>query len=70
MSTPIPASSSSRLLTRQQAAEYLGVNTQTLAVWASTGRYGLPYAKVGAKALYFRADLDAWLESRTRTQTV
>ena len=69
MSTPIPASSSSRLLTRQQAAEYLSVNAQTLACWASSGRYGLRYIKVGAKALYRLEDLDAWLESRTRTQT-
>ncbi len=57
------------LVTRQEAAEYLGVNKQTLAVWASTGRYGLPYVRVGAKALYRVSDLDAWLASRTRTQT-
>ena len=30
------------LLTRDQAAEYLGIAPQTLAVWATNGRYGLP----------------------------
>lgn len=57
------------LRTRVQAAEYLGVATQTLAVWASTGRYDLPFIKVGRLAKYRQADLDAWLESRTATQT-
>jgi excisionase family DNA binding protein len=53
------------LLTREQAAEYLGIAPQTLAVWASTGRYSLPMIKVGRCARYRRRDLDKFLESRT-----
>ncbi len=60
---------SSSLLSRQRAAEYLGMAPQTLAVWASTGRYGLRFIKVGRIAKYRKSDLDAWLDSRTATQT-
>lgn len=59
----------SRLLSRAEAAEYLGIGVQTLAVWASTGRYGVPFIKVGRRAMYRQADLDAWLASRTATHT-
>jgi hypothetical protein len=54
-----------RLLSRVEAAEYLGVRAQTLAVWQSTRRYQIPCAKVGAKAMYRLSDLDKWLASRT-----
>ena len=53
------------LLTRTEAAEYLGVKPQTLAAWHVTGRYGLPVVKVGRAARYRLADLDRWLASRT-----
>jgi excisionase family DNA binding protein len=56
---------SSTLLTRQQAAEYLGVRAQTLAAWASSKRYGLPMIRVGRSIRYRRADLDRWLDART-----
>lgn len=56
-------------LNRKSAAEYLGVTEGTLAVWASTGRYRLPFIKVGRKVFYTLADLDAFLESRVQTQT-
>lgn len=57
------------LLTRPQAAEYLGVAVQTLAVWACTGRYGLSFIKVGRSVKYRKSDLDMWLADRTTTQT-
>jgi len=56
---------SDNLLTRQQAAEYLGLRRQTLAAWASTGRYGLPFIRVGRKVRYRQSDLDRWLRERT-----
>lgn len=59
------STSSPALLTREQAAEYLGVQVQTLAVWATTGRYALPFIRVGRLVKYRRSDLDAFLESRT-----
>jgi excisionase family DNA binding protein len=55
----------STLKTREQAAEYLSVREQTLAVWASTGRYSLPYVKVGRAVRYRLSDLDAFLARRT-----
>jgi excisionase family DNA binding protein len=59
----------SDLLTRNQAAEYLGVSPNTLAVWASTGRYPLPFVRVGRSVRYRRSDLEKFLESRTVTHT-
>lgn len=65
----MPVADLSPLLSREKAAEYLGLQPQTLAVWASTGRYDLPYIRVGRSARYRQSDLDAWLESRSRTHT-
>jgi excisionase family DNA binding protein len=47
---------------RAEAADILGVAHQTLAVWASKKRYGLPYVKVGRCVRYRIADLHAFLE--------
>lgn len=54
-----------RLLSRQEAAEYLGVKPQTLAVWATTKRYDLPYVKVGRLPKYRLSVLNAFLERNT-----
>ena len=59
----------SPLLTRAEAAVYLGVKIQTLALWASTGRYDLPFVKVGRLSKYRQSDLDEFLERNTQTQT-
>lgn len=53
------------LLTRKQAAQYLGLKVDTLHNWASTGRYNLPFIKVGRLCKYRKTDLDAFLEQRT-----
>jgi len=55
-----------KLLTRPEAAEYLGVTPQTLAAWQVTGRYSLPLVKVGRSVRYRLSDLERWLASRTR----
>ncbi len=57
-------------LTRAEAAAYLGVNTQTLANWACTGKVEIPHYKVGRKVIYMKSDLDGYLASTRRTQTV
>lgn len=54
------------LLDDKAAAALLDVSPGTLCVWRSTGRYNLPFIKVGRKVRYRRADLNAWLEKRTR----
>ena len=56
---------SSPLLTRKQAAEYLGVETATLHNWACTKRYNLKFIKVGRLAKYRIQDLDDFLALRT-----
>jgi excisionase family DNA binding protein len=61
--------SANRLLSREEAAEYLGVKPQTLAVWAITGRYQLPMVRVGRRVKYRQGDLDSWLKKRTVTHT-
>lgn len=43
----------------------LGVTAHTLAVWRSTGRYNLPFVKVGKSVRYKLADVHAFLEERT-----
>ena len=59
----------SALFTRREAAHYLGVTEQTLAVWASTKRYDLPMVKIGRLAKYRKTDLDAFIERRTVGQS-
>lgn len=54
------------LLDDNAAAAMLDVSPGTLSVWRSTGRYNLPFLKIGRKVRYRRADLEAWLEKRVR----
>ena len=53
----------------KQAAEILGAKTTTLAVWRSTGRYNLPFVKVGRLVRYRVSDLAAFLARRTADHT-
>ena len=57
---------SRELLDEKQAAEHLTVSPGTLSVWRSTGRYNLPFVKVGRMVRYRLSDLDAWLDARAR----
>ncbi|MDB2414891.1 helix-turn-helix domain-containing protein [Rickettsiales bacterium] len=54
-----------QLLKRKEAAEFLGTTEGTLAVWASTKRYKLPYVKVGRNVRYRLPDLIKFLEENT-----
>jgi hypothetical protein len=53
----------------KQAADALGVKTSTLAVWRSTGRYSLPFLKVGRLVKYRINDLAEFLARRTANHT-
>ncbi len=55
-----------RLLTRKEAADYLGVAENTLSVWASEGRYRLPYIKVGRLVKYRLSDLREFIARNTQ----
>ena len=41
-----------------EAAAYLKAAPRTLAVWRCTGRYDLPFVKVGRSVRYRKSDLD------------
>lgn len=51
------------------AGQALDVSSGTLSVWRSTGRYNLPFVKVGRKVRYRAGDVLAFIERRTQTQT-
>lgn len=56
---------SKEFMTRKEAAHLLGIKEQTLAKWASVGRYDLPYIKVGKAVRYRRADIESYLTRNT-----
>ena len=58
-------SGSCRLMSRREAAEYLGIAEQTLAIWKCTERYYLPVVKIGRLAKYRKVDLDAFISVHT-----
>ena len=55
------------LLDENQAASILKVKPGTLSVWRSTGRYSIPFIKVGRSVRYRLGDLNSWLEGRTQS---
>ncbi|RLM48864.1 DNA-binding protein, partial [Halorubrum sp. Atlit-28R] len=50
-----PSSEQSDMLDTAGAAEYIGVEKTTLAIWRCTKRYPLPYVKVGRLVRYRRS---------------
>jgi excisionase family DNA binding protein len=57
----------SDLMSRKEAAVYLGLSEITLAIWKSSGRYSLKMYKIGRLAKYKKSDLDAFIASRMQT---
>ena len=56
---------SDELVVPAALAEELHVSEGTLAVWRSTGRYDIPYVKVGSRVRYPRSGIEAWKVKRT-----
>ena len=48
------------LLSRAEAADYLGVKPQTLSAWACNRRVALPLVRVGRRVMYRLIDLEAF----------
>ena len=65
---PIFESAEDRL-TPHEAAELLGVKSQTLALWRCTGRHDLPFTRCGSRIFYSRAAIDEWLSRHSATST-
>lgn len=61
----VTATNPNQLLTEAETSELVGVSQQTLGIWRCTGRYRLPFVKIGRLVRYRRRDVDEWLESRT-----
>lgn len=55
------------LLTKKQAAEYLGLSPYTLSTWTQPScqgpRHDLPYRVINNRAMYKRGDLDKLMNS-------
>lgn len=56
-------------LDTHEAAKYLDVKPGTLEIWRSTGRYPIPYEKIGRSVRYRKSALDRFLAARTFTST-
>lgn len=60
------ANQPTKLLTEREAAQRLGLkNSATLAVWRSTGRYALPFVRVGRNIRYSETAVEAFIEANT-----
>lgn len=50
------------LLSPAEAAAILGVTVGTLSVWRSTGRYKLPFCKIGRTVKYRPEDIEEYIK--------
>ncbi len=55
----------SRLLNSDEVSELLGVRKGTLSYWRCTGRYNLPYVKIGRLVMYKAKDVNDFIQRRT-----
>lgn len=55
-----------RLVTRQEAADMLGLKPETLAKWACRKQYGLRMVKVGSRVRYRLGDVEHFIEENTK----
>ena len=55
-----------RLITRDEAAEMLGLKPQTLAKWAHTHRCRLKMIKIGSRVRYRVSDVEGFIEESYR----
>ena len=65
MTLTINQQATEELLSRNEAANYLGVKKSTLAVWASTKRYPLPIVKIGRLCKYRKVGIDDFIKRNT-----
>jgi len=65
VSAIIKNQSADPLFNPPEAAEYIGITKDTLSVWRCTGRYNIPFIKVGRLVRYRKSALDAFLDRRT-----
>ena len=54
------------LITREEAAEMIGVSVKVLRQWAYTNRWNLPYIKKGKDVFYRVSDVQKCIKARTK----
>lgn len=53
----------SSLLSQEETADMLGLDERTLEKWRETGRYALPFVKIGARVVRYRlTDIEAFIQ--------
>ena len=57
-------------LTRNQAAEYLGLKPGTLATDATTRKLNIPFYKIGSKVFYTLPELVEWEKQHRKRKGV
>ena len=55
-----------KLLSNDEAAEYLGIKPNTLTIWRTTKRFEIPYIQIGRKIKYKKSDLDKFLNKNIK----
>ncbi len=53
---------SRELLTPDDVADLLDISVQTLASWRASGRYDLPYVKIGRLVRYRKSAVEEFLD--------
>lgn len=56
-----------KLYTPKEAAEILGIDAATLAVWRCTQRVDLPFVKIGGRVRYILEDVLQFIENNRRS---
>lgn len=64
-----PTESRKTFLDTIEAAHHLGLQKTTLEAWRCRGE-GPRFVKLGRAVRYRQADLDSWIESRIRHNTI
>lgn len=57
------------LLNAAEAAAYLRVKPNTLAIWRSARRYDLPFVKLGRVVRYRKEDLRRFIDNHLQTRS-
>ncbi|MFK8034435.1 MAG: helix-turn-helix domain-containing protein [Hyphomicrobiales bacterium] len=57
------------LINTREAAKFLGLSTKTLANWRVSGKFNLPYTKIGERVFYKTSDLMDFVNSNSKQST-
>ncbi|WP_163935917.1 helix-turn-helix domain-containing protein [Paraferrimonas sp. SM1919] len=58
-----------QLISPKEAAKKLNLEVQTLAAWRTSGRYNLPFIKIGGRIQYDLNDINNFINDRRYLST-